>query len=186
MGIAGMHYFRRIGIDLGHAAESLCALLGRVVPTLGEGFVLGVMRVIRMSSRSNIASREEVIEEDVPRDEQVIRGREILGQNMGPPQREVLAGVCYGRMTVAGRRLRIKIAIFGSGYEPDRVRRCCLIQKDKSVFKVLRVEVLTDGQVRHIVEVGTIVDQCYYGGITELGEASNVEIVVEHSYNVLC
>ena len=69
MGIAGMHYFRRICIDLGPVAESLCALLGRVVPTLGEGFVLGVMRVIRMSSRPNLASREEVIEEDVPRDE---------------------------------------------------------------------------------------------------------------------
>ena len=186
MGIASMHYFRRIGIDLGHAAESFCALLGRVVPSLGEGFVLGVMRVIRMSSRPNLASREEVIEEDVPGDEQVIRGREILGQDMSLPQREVLAGVCHGRMTVAGRRFRIKIAIFGSGYEPDRVRRCCLIQKDKSVFKVLRVEVLTDSEVGHVVEVGTIADMCYSGGITELGEASDVEIMVEHGSNVLC
>lgn len=144
------------------------------------------MRVIRMGSRSNLASREEVIEEDVPRDERVIRGREILCHDMGLPQREVLPGVCHGRMTVAGRQFCIKIAIFGGGYEPDRVRCCCLIQKDKSVFEVLRVEVLTDSEVRHVVEVGTVVDVCYYGGSSELGEAPDVEIVLEHSYNILC
>ena len=105
---------------------------------------------------------------------------------MSLPQREVLAGVCHGRMTVAGRQFRIIIAFVGSGYEPDRERRCCLIQKDKFVFKVLRVEVLTDSEMGHVVEVGAVVDVCYYGGIAELGEAPDVEIVLEHSYNVLC
>ena len=128
-------------------------------------------------------ARNHVFQENGSAAEELELVGEILDQDMGLPEGEVFAGVCHGGIPAS----REFFAVLSSGYPPDGVRlRCVLIHKDEWVREVLGVEGLTDGEVRHVVKVGAVVYTHDLGGIAELSEGTNVEIVLDQGDEIRC
>lgn len=133
--------------------EVFSARPGDIIPTLVPGRLLRVMRVIRVNSVSSNEVEDAVVEAS----NTVIHVGEILDHDMGLPKGEVFARVCHGRITLTDEVFRRVFAVLGSYDPPDGVvLGCVLIDKDEFVRKALRVELLTDGEVRYVAEVGTL------------------------------
>ena len=150
--VGGVHDFGGVGGDPVRRDE-VCTLLGAgVVLAVGEGWFLRVTRVVRVDS----VSGNDVLDEDIEMLDAIIRGGEILDQDVGLPEDEFFAGVSHGRI-----RLNIEVggsllAVVRSDDPPDGVRMgCVFIDQDEFACKVVRVELLADGEVRYVAKVDT-------------------------------
>lgn len=150
--IGGVHDFGGVGGDLvGREDESTLLIVGKI-DAPGERWVLRVMRVVRVNSMSG----NEVIDSVIEMLNAIIRGGEILDQDVGLPKDEFFAGVCHGRVVVDIKVEGCVLAVIRSDYPPDGVRLgCILIDQDEFARETLGVEPLADGEVRDIAKLET-------------------------------